>query len=254
MLSTTVLFFVSKFLLFTIWFLVGMYLYTNIIPEHIKFHLNKLSLLELALICFVLFTCLIFISSLIEDSLLTTYLSNLDNYMSIADNNSINTITPPTSSTCGGPVRPTTTGPIGMDSSSNATSDVSTKNGFLPHYDQIIEHLEQMLNLTGNSGMDLLLLAHYFHKLQFLFLGAIFYSYVYTRLDESRVETFLSKFLPEKIVSYYIKSLKLFKKAASIYMICFFILLTISTYYSYYNLDFFIANIDKIIEVYFSKK
>lgn len=59
--------------------------------------------------------------------------------------------------------------------------------------------------------------------------------------------------LPTKIIKFYIKSLKFFKKSGFIIIIYLLILLLISNLYSTYYLNFFICNLDNIIDIYFKK-
>ena len=140
----------------------------------------------------------------------------------------------------------------------NIASSVSSEAGkqikpFLPNSSDLIEKLETLFNLTGNNGLDLLNIILFFQKLQLFVTMLICYNLLLLLINEERVENFLIKIFPTKIVKLYIKSLRIFKKSGFIIIICLFIILLISNIYSYYFLDFFISNLDSIIKLYFSK-
>ena len=145
-------------------------------------------------------------------------------------------------------------GIVGKNVASNISSDLGKQiKPFLPNSGDLIEKLETMFNLTGNSGLDLLNIILYFQKLQIFFTMLICYNLLLLLINEERVENFLIKIFPTKIVKLYIKSLITLKKSGFIIIICLLILLLISNIYSYYYLDFFISNLDGIIKLYFSK-
>ena len=140
----------------------------------------------------------------------------------------------------------------------NIASSVSSEAGkqikpFLPNSSDLIEKLETLFNLTGNNGLDLLNIILFFQKLQLFVTMLICYNLLLLLINEERVENFLIKIFPTKIVKLYIKSLRIFKKSGFIIIICLFIILLISNIYSHYFLDFFISNLDSIIKLYFSK-
>ena len=113
--------------------------------------------------------------------------------------------------------------------------------------------LDQMFNLTGNSAIDLLTLIQFFQKLQIIFTVGILYSLFLNYINTSEFKNYLYKILPVNIAEGLSKVLVYFKKSNKIVIVCLFILLLVSNYYSYYYLDFYLRNIDKIIEVYFNK-
>ena len=117
----------------------------------------------------------------------------------------------------------------------------------------LLEHLSESLHFTGNSGIDLLLLIQTFQKLQLFFLFVIAYNFILVSLKEEKVEIILLKILPVTIVSFISKYIKFAKKYVRILIICFFIILVICNIQSYYYLNFFIENLDGIIETYFKK-
>ena len=69
----------------------------------------------------------------------------------------------------------------------------------------------------------------------------------------STLESYLNKVFPTKLVQIYIKSFKILKKSSFVIIICSLILLLISSIYAHYYLQFFIDNLNKIIEFYFKK-
>ena len=140
--------------------------------------------------------------------------------------------------------------------STTTSTELGTINKFLPGERELIEVLEQIFKLTGNNGLDLLNMIQYFQKLQFFIIILISYNLIFLYLNVNKVEQILLKFkfIPKKIVYFYIKSLKLLQKSGILIVVCLFILLIISNYYSYYYLSFFIDNIDRFVELYFTKK
>lgn len=118
----------------------------------------------------------------------------------------------------------------------------------------VLESISDSLHLTGNNGIDLLLLIQTFQKLQLLFLFVIVYHFILVSLNEDKVENKLLKILPLRVVSFISKNIKFTKKYIRIVIICFFIILVICNIQSYYYLNFFIENLDGIIETYFKNK
>ena len=113
--------------------------------------------------------------------------------------------------------------------------------------------LVNVFNLTGNSALDLLKIILYFQKLEFTFLILALYNILLSHIDEIRLEKFLVKFLTIQIVKWYIKSIVIFKKTSLIVLICLIILTLVSNYYSYYYLNFFLENLEEILNIYFKK-
>lgn len=72
-------------------------------------------------------------------------------------------------------------------------------------------------------------------------------------IHENKLENLLLQIFPKIIVTFYIKTLKAFKKSGLIIIICLFFLLLISNLYEYHYLNYYISNIDKIIDFYFKK-
>ena len=106
---------------------------------------------------------------------------------------------------------------------------------------------------TGNNAIDLLNLIQVLNKTSLLILFLIIYNFFIQLINVNKLELFLVKYLPLKLVNFYIKSLNLVQRSSSLIIKIFFILLLISNFLSYYYLYFFISNIDAIIEFYFRK-
>ena len=116
---------------------------------------------------------------------------------------------------------------------------------------------------TGNNAIDLSQIKNIFfiwvnliqvlNKTSLLIFFLIIYNFFIQLINVNKLELFLVKYLPLKLVNFYIKSLNLVQRSSSLIIKIFFILLLISNFLSYYYLDFFISNIDAIIEFYFRK-
>jgi hypothetical protein len=133
----------------------------------------------------------------------------------------------------------------------NVTSNIG-KNSYLPK--DIDAYISEIYNLTGNSFLDLLILIQVFQKLQLLFIFLICYNSILLLINESKLEIFLLRIFPIKIVNIYMKSLRLLKKSGFIIIICLVILLIISNLYSYYCLNFFLSNLEHLVDLYINYK
>ena len=114
--------------------------------------------------------------------------------------------------------------------------------------------LKDMIPLTGNDALDLLHIVQSFQRLQFLFIILICYNILFSRINLDKLESFLHRFLPPTIVNWYIRALSVYQKTSLIYLICFIILLSICNYYSIYYLEFFVDNLDSIVNLYLKKE
>lgn len=117
----------------------------------------------------------------------------------------------------------------------------------------LLEPLRESLHLTGNSGIDLIILIHNFHKFQLLFLFIITYNLILISINEEKVEMILLKILPVRIVNFISKFIKAAKKYGKTTIICAFIFLVLCNIQSYYYLNFYLENLDGIIETYLKK-
>jgi hypothetical protein len=111
--------------------------------------------------------------------------------------------------------------------------------------------LDSILDLTGNSGVDLLLVIQVFQKLQLMFIPLIAYNLLLHFISEEKMESTLLKVLPVAFVNVYMKSFRIFKKQSIFIILALILLVYISNYLAYYYLDFYLSNLDRIIEVYF---
>lgn len=108
-------------------------------------------------------------------------------------------------------------------------------------------------SLSGNAVLDLLRMIQVFNNLEVFFLYLIIYSLIMLNISNSIIEKFLSKIIPEKYVILLIKPLNLFKKTGKVYIIIFFIMLSLTIYLSNHYFSFFVDNFDKICELYIKK-
>lgn len=142
-------------------------------------------------------------------------------------------------------------GIIAKNVASNMSSDLGKPKNFIPA--DLTNFLNDMFELTGNNGIDLLNIIYFFQKLQLLFLIIIIYNFFLVNINEVKLEKLLVKILPLNLVKLYIRSLIYFKKSSFIILLCLLILLAISNYLSYYYLGFYIENLDSIVNFYFKK-
>lgn len=118
----------------------------------------------------------------------------------------------------------------------------------------LTNQIEIYLGLTNNNGLDLLLLIQIFQKIQLYLLFGLVYVIIIQKIDIVRLEAFFTQNLPpilKRFIKFYIKSLMIVQKHSFITTIFLLFFLLFSNYYAYYYLDFFISNLDKIIELYF---
>jgi hypothetical protein len=135
-----------------------------------------------------------------------------------------------------------------------AFTNVSLKNTYDKEYTIILEYVYKMLDLSGNSVQDLLKIIDYLNNLQYVFLYFIIYFSIILSIDSSRIESFLNKILFEKIVIFFMRSVKLIKKSGKIYLIIFYILLSYNIYLSNHCYSYLYDNFDAICELHLSNK
>ena len=140
---------------------------------------------------------------------------------------------------------------VAKNIASNLRSEIGKTKKLIS--DDLTQYLNDMFELTGNNAIDLLNIIYLFQKLQFCFVIFTLYNFVLGNINEVKLESFLVKILPFKLVKLYIRSLIYFKKSSNIIVLSLLILLVISNYLSYYYLGFFIENLDSIINLYFKK-
>ena len=273
-----------KLMLFSFWFIFGLFAFNNLITNKLRSKIIKIGFKKLFFIFFVIF---LFWLNLVE-TLLQFYLP-LDSwitsdYIWMADNKTTsgsNTPTPSNSNNAGdaaimavalggasiiaantatpqgktavlaGGVALGATAIVAKNIASNLSSEIGKTKKFIS--DDLTHYLNDMFELTGNNAIDLLNIIYLFQKLQFCFVIFTLYNFVLGNINEVKLESFLVKILPFKLVKLYIRSLIYFKKSSNIIVLSLLILLVISNYLSYYYLGFFIENLDSIINLYFKK-
>ena len=273
-----------KLMLFSFWFYFGLFAFNNLITNKLRSKILKIGFIKLFFIFFVIF---LFWLNLVE-TLLQIYLP-LDSgitsdYIWMADNKSTsgsNTPTPSNSNNAGdaaimavalggaskiaantatpqgktavlaGGVALGATTIVAKNIASNLRSEIGKTKKLIS--DDLTQYLNDMFELTGNNAIDLLNIIYLFQKLQFCFVIFTLYNFVLGNINEVKLESFLVKILPFKLVKLYIRSLIYFKKSSNIIVLSLLILLVISNYLSYYYLGFFIENLDSIINLYFKK-
>ena len=273
-----------KLMLFSFWFYFGLFAFNNLITNKLRSKILKIGFKKLFFIFFVIF---LFWLNLVE-TLLQIYLP-LDSgitsdYIWMADNKTTsgsNTPTPSNSNNAGdaaimavalggasiiaantatpqgktavlaGGVALGATAIVAKNIASNLRSEIGKTKKFIS--DDLTHYLNDMFELTGNNAIDLLNIIYLFQKLQFCFVIFTLYNFVLGNINDVKLESFLVKILPFKLVKLYIRSLIYFKKSSNIIVLSLLILLVISNYLSYYYLGFFIENLDSIIKLYFKK-
>jgi len=115
----------------------------------------------------------------------------------------------------------------------------------------VIEPIKEALHLTGNYGIDFLLLIQNFQRIQLILLFMLGYNFLMLYINEKKLEEFLLKIMGVKIVNFILNTLQKFKKTVKIFIIFGFLLLFITNVLAYHYLDFYINNIEDIIRLYF---
>jgi hypothetical protein len=118
--------------------------------------------------------------------------------------------------------------------------------------------ISKIFNLTGNNAVDLLNIIQFCQYSQIIILLFIFYYFIIININESKLDSFLTKYLPSSLNNNFkiiiFKYINYLKKSSFFLLIYFFLLLIILNYLSYYYLDFFIQNLNKIVETYLNNK
>jgi hypothetical protein len=112
----------------------------------------------------------------------------------------------------------------------------------------------EFIELSGNDGLDLLNIILKFNGISIIILLMIIYNYMLSKTDIEYISKIISQYLPSKYVNFIIRILTKIQQSNNILIILLFAILLASLLLSYYYLDFFINNIDQIIEIYFKKK
>lgn len=143
------------------------------------------------------------------------------------------------------------------------TKDVGKKDFISDRISDLIsEGVSDLLDLSGNSGLDLLILINTFHMLERALLLFLFYSLIVYLIPESYIDWLEGKLLKVKFfqfslgylhryLRFYFKSLRAYKKSSLIIIICLLILIFICNMYAYHYLTLYIDNYEEIIKIYF---
>lgn len=122
------------------------------------------------------------------------------------------------------------------------------------YMDVLTEYSKVLLNLNGDSVLDLLKLIDILNNLQYLFLYVIAYISILLSFKPSNIESFLIKIFPLSLVNYYMKSINMFNKYSRVYIIILILMLGYNIYLSNYCFNVLYNNFDTICELHLSKK
>jgi len=136
--------------------------------------------------------------------------------------------------------------------SGNVSKDIG-KSKILPNDISLVEILNKTLDLTGNSGLDLLLLLQLIQKIQLFFIILLIYNILFNLINLKTTEETLNKIFPLYIVNYLIKLIKYLKNSSKILIIVSLIAIVYSNYQSLFIVNLFIENLDQILNTYFKK-
>ena len=136
----------------------------------------------------------------------------------------------------------------------NTTKDLGKKS-FLPS--NYIDYLNELFHLTGNNSLDLMIMLLTYQKIALFSISLLIYNFFIFLIPDTYIlkyEKFLLKIFPLKIVSLYINSVRLWKKSSLILIICCIILIFISSWETYYYLNYYLENFDGLIDLYLKNK
>jgi hypothetical protein len=140
---------------------------------------------------------------------------------------------------------------VAKNIASNMSSDIGLRKNKLTN---LGSSLAELFDLTGNSVTDLLVLIKYMQSVQITILCFTLYYFILFNISEDKIEFYLMKILPTKIVVFIIKNLKLVKKTGFILLIIFLLLSIIAGFLVLHYLDFFLINFDAICDYYINNK
>jgi hypothetical protein len=117
-----------------------------------------------------------------------------------------------------------------------------------------MDTLSEIFGLTGNSAIDLIIMIKIMQNIQFYCLVFILYYFILYIIDISKLESYLIRVLPPKLVLFLIKILNKIKKINLITIICLTVLCLIGAYLNGTYLEFLLNNFDGIIQFYLKNK
>lgn len=142
-------------------------------------------------------------------------------------------------------------GVAGVNIIDNLTEDIGKKKILISEITELSQILQDLFNLTGNNGLDLLIIIHHSQRVQIMISSVILYYFILNSIEDKTIENIICKLFPIKICHYIIKSITIIKKSSRFLIIFLLIILIISNTLSYFYLDFFIDNIKDIVEICF---
>ena len=277
--NTTVIYLSKKICLFLFWFVVGAHCYLNLLSNNLKNKINKLTFFQCLSISITFLLVLKLLLPLLVLYLLPVQIPEvgLYNFLGDANSNSSNNLTSnldrvgdatimgtsitvaaklaqsmpnglPKAITLASWVLIGATGIAFKIVTGNITSDIG-KNNFISNITQLYNN--SVYTLTGNNAIDLLCLIQILNKTSLVILFLIFYNFIIQFVNVNKIESFLVKYFPLKLVGFYVSSLKLLQKSAYLLIVILFVLLLISNILSTYYLEFFINNLEAICKCYF---
>lgn len=129
------------------------------------------------------------------------------------------------------------------------------------YMDVLTEYSNVLLNLSGDSVLDLLKVIDILNNLQYLFLYVIAYISILLSFKPSNIESFCRspirdarKIFPQSFVNFYMKSIYTFNKYGRVYIIILILMLGYNIYLSNYCFNLLYNNFDAICELHLSKK
>lgn len=125
---------------------------------------------------------------------------------------------------------------------SNVTENIGKTKSLLPS-------LSEFFGLTGNSLKDLLIMINYFQTIQLFFILLILYYLIIYFIDLTKLESYLSKIVPTKLLSINFYILNTIKKIGLFTIFSLVVLTLIAAYLNVGYLNFLLENLDKIIEI-----
>ncbi len=131
------------------------------------------------------------------------------------------------------------------------TEDIWKKNFLISEITELSHILQDLFNLTGNNGLDLLIIIHHSQRVQIMISSVILYYFILNSIEDKTIENIICKLFPIKIGHYIMKSITIIKKSSRFLIFFLLIILIISNTLSYFYLDFFIVNIKDIVEICF---
>lgn len=141
----------------------------------------------------------------------------------------------------------------GKNIAKNISSDIGKQSFINPNLTITNLNMSDFFDLTGNNGIDMLIIIHYFQKFSIIFILLLIYQLFLKAIPADILVTKLESLLPYNLLIFIKKNIIKIQKLSTIFVIIFTLLLLISNILAYYYLDFYIENFDKIIEFYFKK-